>query len=84
MTAGGGGAPEQLPAGVTQLVSHTANTHLVLSRQSPYQPGRLMISAAEHSRGRVRARPHHQSLLPAGRHHLLFWGRLTTRSFTLT
>lgn len=71
---GVGGPAERFPAGVTQLVSHTANTHPVLSRRSPYQPGRLIISAAEHSRGRVGARPHRESLLPAGRHHLLFWG----------
>lgn len=74
MGGGGGGLQSGPPAGVTQLVSHTANTHPVLSRRSPYQPGRLIISAAGHSGGRVWARPHRESLLPAGRHRLLFWG----------
>lgn len=70
------GVAGQLPAGVTQLVSHSANTHPVLSRRRPYQPGRLIISAAELSRGHVSARFHSESLPLADRHHLLFWGQL--------
>lgn len=70
------GAAGHLPAGVTQLVSHSANTHPVLSRRRPYQPGRLIISAAEHSRGHVSARFH--SVSPCRRQTaiILFWGQL--------
>lgn len=72
---GRGGAAGQLPAGVTQLVSHSANTHPVLSRRRPYQPGRLIISAAEHSRGHVSALFH--SVSPSRRQTtILFWGQL--------
>lgn len=72
-----GGAAGQLPAGVTQLVSHSANTHPVLSRRSVYQPGRLIISAAEHSRGHVSVCFHSAS--PSRRQIAIisyFWGQL--------
>lgn len=87
-TGGGGGGgwwgrgAERLPAGVTQLVSHTANTHPLLSRWRPYQPGEANYFSSGAQQG-PRSGP---SALPVPQSLILEGGgaRLPTRWFTLT
>lgn len=75
-----GRGAERLPAGVTQLVSHAANTHPLLSRRRPYQPGEANYFSSGAQQG-PRSGP---SALSLPQSLILGGGRLPTRWFTLT